>query len=81
MFDPSEHLEAMMQMHAMGLPFPAMPGQPQHGPHGGSHTWGPWTKLCPDFESKGYCSRGSTCVFDHGNESIPLPFLGPNHHG
>ena len=71
-FDPNNPLEAMMQMQAMGLPFPGMPDQFGRGfPGGGNQQHR--RRPCPDFQTKGYCSRGSTCTYDHGNESIFPP--------
>ncbi|KAH0600468.1 hypothetical protein MHUMG1_01464 [Metarhizium humberi] len=70
-FDPNNPMEAMMQMQAMGLPWPAMPGQQGWGFGGGAVGRGGQRKRgrgrCRDFDTKGFCARGSTCVYDHGN--------------
>lgn len=69
-FDPNNPLEALMQMQAMGFPYPGMPKLPQQP------QWGKSSRRrgrCRDFDTKGFCSRGSTCMFDHGNESIYMP--------
>lgn len=28
---------------------------------------------CRDYDTKGYCARGNTCMFEHGDDSIYLP--------
>lgn len=69
-----------MQMQAMGLPFPGMPA-PQ-GFRGGRNQTRRRGR-CRDFDTKGYCSRGNTCMYDHGNESVfvpPMP-MGQNGEG
>jgi RNA-binding protein 26 len=72
-FDPNNPMEAMMQMQAMGL-LPPMPKmyQPLGGRGGRPRRRG----RCRDFDTKGYCSRGSSCMFDHGNESVYVPPAG-----
>ncbi|KAI0888803.1 uncharacterized protein GGS22DRAFT_152379 [Annulohypoxylon maeteangense] len=35
-------------------------------------------KRCRDYDTKGYCSRGNKCRFDHGMDSLTLPPLGPS---
>lgn len=63
-----------MQMQAMGMPYPQMPKFPMSFNSGrNSRRKG----RCRDFDNKGYCSRGSTCPYDHGNESIFVPPMGP----
>lgn len=69
-FDPFNGLpmDVLVQMQAMGLPFPDMVGG--RGP--------PRRRgRCRDFDTKGYCSRGSTCQYDHGNgnDSLYMPPL------
>lgn len=34
-------------------------------------------KRCRDYDTKGYCSRGNKCRFEHGADSLTLPPLGP----
>ncbi|RDA95219.1 hypothetical protein CP533_1832 [Ophiocordyceps camponoti-saundersi (nom. inval.)] len=73
-FDAGNPLETMMQMQAMGIPFAALQGYPQMamGTRPQQHQ-AKAKRRCRDFDTKGYCSRGSTCMFDHGNESIYVP--------
>ncbi|KAK4207628.1 hypothetical protein QBC37DRAFT_327037 [Rhypophila decipiens] len=51
---------------------PFFPGQPARPP-------GRRRPRCRDYDTKGYCSRGSTCNFAHGDDSMyplqfPMPF-------
>ncbi|KAK3400122.1 hypothetical protein B0T20DRAFT_177395 [Sordaria brevicollis] len=61
----TETLAALQQQ--MGLP-PA-PGYPGPGPGQGQRR----RARCRDYETKGYCSRGNTCLFEHGDDSIYVP--------
>lgn len=71
-FDPNNPMEAVMRMQAMGLQYPGMPEFPQQG-FGGRGQPRRRGRRCRDFDTKGYCSRGNTCMFDHGNESVYVP--------
>ncbi|KAM3449037.1 hypothetical protein MY3296_007235 [Beauveria thailandica] len=64
-FDTSNPMEAFLRMHTMSMPFPGMPDYSGHGPDNRQRKRG----RCRDFDSKGYCSRGSTCLYDHGQET------------
>ncbi|OAQ98226.1 hypothetical protein LLEC1_03134 [Akanthomyces lecanii] len=64
-FDPNNPMEAFMRMQAMGLPFPGM--LDYHGNTSGHRQRK--RGRCRDFDNKGFCSRGSTCVYDHSQES------------
>ncbi|KAM5348323.1 hypothetical protein ACJ41O_008147 [Fusarium nematophilum] len=69
-------MEIFLQMGSMGMPYPGMPNFAQQGFGGGRNQ--PRRKgRCRDFDMKGFCSRGSTCPYDHGNESIFVPPMGP----
>ncbi|PHH66800.1 hypothetical protein CDD81_5932 [Ophiocordyceps australis] len=73
-FDPSNPMDTIMQLQAMGIPFPAFPTFPQPSfdartPRNQARKRG----RCRDYDTKGYCSRGSTCMYDHGQESIYVP--------
>ncbi|KAJ4270398.1 hypothetical protein NW762_002079 [Fusarium torreyae] len=70
-FDPKV-MEAFLQMGSMGMPYPGMPGFPQQG-FGVGRNQPRKRGRCRDFDTKGFCSRGSTCPYDHGNESIFVP--------
>lgn len=57
-------MEVFMRMQAIGMPFPGMPDYSGQALGSRQHKRG----RCRDFDSKGFCSRGSTCVYDHGQE-------------
>lgn len=65
-FDPNNPMEALMTMQAMGMPFPNMPDYGGQGAANRQRRRG----RCRDFDNKGYCSRGSTCAYDHSQEPI-----------
>lgn len=66
-FDPNRAMDAMFGMSlATGHPMPELLSQ-------GGHLPKRRTK-CRDWEKKGYCQRGSNCMFEHSNDPIyPLP--------
>ncbi|KAL6898233.1 hypothetical protein GGI43DRAFT_408681 [Trichoderma evansii] len=73
-FDPKGALEAIMQMQAMGIPYPGMAEFMAQMPHGGGGRSSQRRRgRCRDFDTKGYCSRGNQCMYDHGNSSIYVP--------
>ena len=76
-FDPNDPFAAMLAMQVMGLPGlplpptdfgqfgvqppPQLPGimnQPQAKPR------------CRDYDTKGYCTIGSACPYEHGNDPM-----------
>lgn len=66
-FDPQKPMPMDMFM-GMGMPMPGgLPSLPApvSSRGGRSRRRG----RCRDFDNKGYCSRGTTCPYDHGNES------------
>ena len=78
-FDPNNPMEAFMQLQAMGMQYPGLPKFPPTFDQGRNQ---PRKRgRCRDFDTKGFCSRGSTCKFDHGNESIFVPGMGPSGEG
>ena len=80
-FDPSDPLALMLSMQAMGLPgmpqlplstspnIPAGNSQKGNGFQGKSKIDTP----CRDYETKGFCTRGMSCPFSHGNDRILIP--------
>ncbi|KAK3182343.1 hypothetical protein K4F52_006345 [Lecanicillium sp. MT-2017a] len=65
-FDPNNPMEAFMRMQAMGMPFPGMPEYFGPGRGGGGNRRQQRRRgRCRDFDTKGYCARGSTCMFEH----------------
>lgn len=87
-FDPNNPMEAMLRLQAMGLPLPPLPPFPQPGQQQQQHPKQPPRRRqrCRDYDTKGYCARGSSCMFEHGTDSIfvppvmPLP-QSPGHEG
>ncbi len=81
-FDPNNPMEALMQMQAMGMAFPPMQGYAQPG-YGGRNQRGQPRKRgrCRDFDNKGFCARGNTCMYDHGDESVFVAPSGPGNEG
>lgn len=70
-FDPNNPLEAMMRLQAMGVPLPPLPPFP-----GQQQLSGPPQRRrqrCRDYDTKGYCARGNSCMFEHGTDSIYVP--------
>lgn len=67
-FDPQNPatMEAFM---AMAMQYPGMGQFMGNGSRGQPRRRG----RCRDFDSKGYCSRGTSCMYDHGNESLYIP--------
>lgn len=61
-FDPNNPMEAFMRMQAMGMPFP---GMPEYFSQNGNRRQQRRRGRCRDFDTKGYCARGSTCMFEH----------------
>lgn len=69
-FDPNNPLKAMLEMQAMGIPLPPMP---DYGPQDPGRPQQRRRQRCRDYDTKGYCARGSACMFEHGNDSIFVP--------
>lgn len=85
-FDPNNPMDGFLAMQAMGLlppldqngllamsnghmpPMFAPPFQSQRGKKHGRRRG-----RCREFDTKGFCSRGNTCVYDHGNEEAFMP--------
>jgi hypothetical protein len=71
-FDPNNAMEAMMNFQNMGLPMP-MPDFSQQLQQNRPGQQGKRRQRCRDYDTKGYCARGNTCMFEHGNDSIFVP--------
>jgi len=64
-FDPSRAMGAMF-----GMPMPELlPQDRGRAPRR--------RKKCRDWEKKGYCQRGSNCMFEHSNDAAYPPLPGP----
>ncbi|KAL5348274.1 hypothetical protein ACLOAV_006756 [Pseudogymnoascus australis] len=76
--DPNDPMAAMMAMQAMGFPVQGMPGFDQNaaGPRGPGGRPGQGQmggRRCRDYDTKGFCARGNSCKFEHGQDSIYVP--------
>lgn len=80
-FDPNDPVAAMMAMQAMGFPGPGVPGYnpnappiaPPGGPGGRAGHSQKRAQRCRDYDTKGFCARGNSCKFEHGQDSIYVP--------
>ncbi|KAL8670817.1 MAG: hypothetical protein Q9168_004665 [Polycauliona sp. 1 TL-2023] len=82
--DLNEPLMAMM-MQAIGMqapqqtpPLPTGPqyGYPQPGQNTPAYNENGRTKInarCRDYDTKGFCVKGNTCPFEHGNDRVVAP--------
>ncbi|KAI9746225.1 MAG: hypothetical protein M1818_000906 [Claussenomyces sp. TS43310] len=82
-FDPNNPMAAMLAMQAMGFPVPGMPGLSQSNspvgraaPASPRFPSGQKVQRCRDYDTKGFCARGNSCKFEHGNDSIYVPPAG-----
>ncbi|KFZ17608.1 hypothetical protein V502_04514 [Pseudogymnoascus sp. VKM F-4520 (FW-2644)] len=76
--DPNDPMAAMLAMQAMGFPVQGMPGFDQNaaGPRGPGGRQGQGQmggRRCRDYDTKGFCARGNSCKFEHGQDSIYVP--------
>jgi RNA-binding protein 26 len=76
--DPNNPMATFLAMQAMG--FPGLPQLPQGmTPGGGAGSpasgfpQGQRSRRCRDYDTKGFCARGNSCKFEHGNDSIYVP--------
>lgn len=86
-FDPNDPMGAIIAMQAMG--FPPLPGMPQFAQAGSLTGFeqpnaqrSPGADVpaarkirerCRDYDTKGFCARGSACPFEHGMDHIVVP--------
>lgn len=66
-FDPTDPASFMYAMQGMGFPTPELGGLPS-GP-----STQPRKQRCRDYDQKGFCARGNTCMYEHGDNSIFVP--------
>ncbi|CZR62353.1 uncharacterized protein PAC_12250 [Phialocephala subalpina] len=71
-FDPREGFEGLSAMLAMGLPMSVLQGIPQ-GDSTPPRQVTPQKERCRDYDVKGFCARGNTCPYEHGQHSIWVP--------
>ncbi|TVY42912.1 putative RNA-binding protein [Lachnellula occidentalis] len=74
-FDSNNPMATMLAMQAMGFPLPSFPtpGSPGVGGPPRPHNMHPKKQRCRDYDQKGFCARGNTCMFEHGENSIFVP--------
>lgn len=85
-FDPNDPIATMIAMQAMSLPsFPAMPLPQPTSPTGydrfgaqRSPLLDPSSKTrvrgrCRDYDTRGYCTRGNSCPYEHGTDHMIVP--------
>jgi RNA-binding protein 26 len=71
-FDPREGLAGLEAMLGMGLPMSVLQGIPQ-GDSPPPRQMQPSKPRCKDYDERGFCARGNTCAFEHGQNSIWVP--------
>ncbi|CZT43787.1 uncharacterized protein RSE6_03874 [Rhynchosporium secalis] len=64
--DPNNPLAAFLAMQAMGFPVPGFPSA-------ASPPLPTQKQRCRDYDDKGFCARGNTCQYEHGEHSIWVP--------
>ncbi|KAL1870825.1 hypothetical protein VTK73DRAFT_2382 [Phialemonium thermophilum] len=73
-FDPNNATEALMRLQqSMGLQMPPLPDFSSQAPLPQSAQSGRRRPRCRDYDTKGYCARGNSCMFEHGTDSIFVP--------
>ena len=76
-FDQNNPIAAMLAMQSMGILPPNMPGHPQATSPLDMRPSGPPLQMrkrrCRDYDEKGFCARGNTCMFEHDEHSIWVP--------
>ncbi|GIZ46648.1 hypothetical protein CKM354_000976700 [Cercospora kikuchii] len=66
-FDPTNPMASFMAMAAaMGMLPPGMPAASVYGQQ-------PAQERCLDFDTKGFCTRGAKCPYDHGSNAYVVP--------
>ncbi|KAI5921267.1 hypothetical protein F4810DRAFT_372780 [Camillea tinctor] len=71
--DPSSIMENIQRLQQLGIPIPQMPELPRPVYSGAAIPPRRRKQRCRDYDTKGYCSRGSNCNFEHGSESLYVP--------
>lgn len=71
--DPNNPMAALLAMQAMGFPVPGMPSFPPSTSPGSRPASTPRKQRCKDYDQRGFCARGNTCMYEHGQDSIYVP--------
>ncbi|KAI0109762.1 hypothetical protein F4814DRAFT_424529 [Daldinia grandis] len=89
-FQPSKHdqgvslinldnlMENIQRMNQLDIPIPHLPDLPKPVYSGSIPPPRRRRQKCRDYETRGYCSRGSNCKFEHGSDSLIMPSLPPS---
>ncbi|RYO86453.1 hypothetical protein DL766_003094 [Monosporascus sp. MC13-8B] len=77
--DHNSIMENIQRLQQLGIPIPPTPELPRPV-YSGSALPPPRRRKgqCRDYDTKGYCSRGSRCLYEHGFESVYVPPFGPS---
>ncbi|KAI1410275.1 hypothetical protein F5Y13DRAFT_75751 [Hypoxylon sp. FL1857] len=75
--DPNTLLDSIQRLQQLGANIPQIPDLPKPV-YSGTIPPPRRRKRCRDYDTKGYCSRGSNCRFEHGADSMMVPPLGPS---
>ena len=66
-FYPNDTFAAMAAFQAMGLPVPQLPQADNWGPSG------PGRDRCIDYDTVGFCAKGSACTYQHDTNHVVVP--------
>ncbi|KAI0478621.1 hypothetical protein GGR56DRAFT_631085 [Xylariaceae sp. FL0804] len=74
---PNSILENIQRLHQLGIPLPPLPELPKPVYSGTTAAPAPRRRRgrCRDYDNKGFCSRGASCLYQHGTESVYIPPL------
>ncbi|RYO93869.1 hypothetical protein DL764_007920 [Monosporascus ibericus] len=77
--DHNNIMENIQRLQQLGIPIPPTTELPRPV-YSGSALPPPRRRKgrCRDYDTKGYCSRGSRCLYEHGSESVYVPPFGPS---
>ncbi|KAI1474021.1 hypothetical protein F4774DRAFT_402164 [Daldinia eschscholtzii] len=71
-------MENLQRMNQLDVPIPQLPDLPKPVYSGSVPPPRRRRQKCRDYETRGYCSRGSNCKFEHGSDSLMMPPLQPS---
>ncbi|KAH9908435.1 hypothetical protein F4778DRAFT_717245 [Xylariomycetidae sp. FL2044] len=71
--DPNSILDNIQRLHELGVPLPQT--ELINPVYSGTPFTPPRRKKqrCRDYDAKGYCSRGNTCMYEHGTGAMYVP--------
>ncbi|KAI1801061.1 hypothetical protein F4811DRAFT_535879 [Daldinia bambusicola] len=68
-------MENIQRMNQLDIPIPQLPDLPKPVYSGSVPPPRRRRQKCRDYETRGYCSRGNNCRFEHGSDSLMMPPL------